>query len=260
MRLCGSAKLARSIVQLSSYTHPPKKNQNSPNSELLPLLKPQRIQTNKENPPWNQRDWLFECLLSAAPPPPDWDSRKRRRDLQPCPKCFCCLQNCPLRDVNCHFIYLFQFLHWGHACCCLNWKGPSYFQFLKVNSVTFARNYSNAPSIPGECTRVSHLFGLEATAEKNEITWRGFQSRQNPPAFWGCSRPASQLRGAYSRRCCMTALSFLPASSNPVAALSVGDSHGLWVRLSGRRGKPGSERKMGGYTGTGKANGALVRC
>lgn len=50
------------------------------------------------------------------------------------------------------------------------------------------------------------------------------------------------------------------SSSNPAAALSVGDSHGLWVRLSGRRGKPGSKRKMGGYTGTGKANGALVRC
>ncbi len=48
--------------------------------------------------------------------------------------------------------------------------------------------------------------------------------------------------------------------TNPIAALSVGDSHGLGVRLSRRRGKPGSKRKMGGYTGTGKANGALVRC
>ena len=50
-----------------------------------------------------------------------------------------------------------------------------------------------------------------------------------------------------------------PSSSNPVAALSVGDSHGLWVRLSGRRGKPGSERKMGGYTATAKTNVALVK-
>lgn len=48
--------------------------------------------------------------------------------------------------------------------------------------------------------------------------------------------------------------------SNPVAALSVADSHGLRVRLSRRRGKPGSRKKMGGYTGNSKANGALVRC
>lgn len=39
--------------------------------------------------------------------------------------------------------------------------------------------------------------------------------------------PASQLRRTYSRRCWLTALGSPSPSPNPVAPLSVGDSHGL---------------------------------
>lgn len=50
--------------------------------------------------------------------------------------------------------------------------------------------------------------------------------------------------------------------SNPVPALSGGDSHDILSSKSIKKERETGieKRKMGGYMGTGKANGALVRC